>query len=62
VKLRDFVAHLERNGCVFAREGARHTVYVNPINRRSAAVPRHPEVKKGVVKRVCKDLEIQAPS
>jgi len=61
MKRRDFVRHLENNGCVFSKEGARHTIYLNPKNGRNASVPRHNEIKKGVVKGVCKWLEIPNP-
>lgn len=61
MKLRDFIRHLEQHGCIFAREGAKHTVFVNPKNRKTASVPRHPTVKRGVVKGVCKVLEIPSP-
>jgi len=61
VKRRDFVRHLEECGCEFAKEGARHTIYFNPSNRKTASVPRHTEIKRGVVRGVCRFLEIPEP-
>lgn len=61
MKRRDFEHHLREHGCVFGKEGARHTTFVNPRNRRSASVPRHTEIKKGVVFGICKWLEIPDP-
>jgi len=61
MKLRDFERHLAKQGCVFAKEGARHTAYINPRNRKIAAVPRHRELKKNLIRGVCKVLEIPDP-
>ena len=41
MKRRDFIRHLQQQGCVLDREGGRHTIYRNPANGRCAAVPRH---------------------
>ena len=38
------MAHLESHGCVICREGAKHTVYRNPINGHISTVPRHEEI------------------
>ena len=61
MKRRDFERHLRKHGCVFAKEGARHTAFINTANRKIAAVPRHTELKKGVVLGICKALEIPDP-
>lgn len=29
MRRRDLVRHLERHGCALAREGAKHSVYIN---------------------------------
>jgi mRNA interferase HicA len=62
VKRKDFIRHLETNGCVFAREGARHTVFVNTANKKTSSVPRTKnDLKKGLVLGVCRWLEIPSP-
>jgi predicted RNA binding protein YcfA (HicA-like mRNA interferase family) len=61
MKLRDFLQHLARHNCHVRREGGNHTIYTNAINGKSAAVPRHGEVKAGTLKRICRDLDIPAP-
>jgi mRNA interferase HicA len=61
MKRRDFVQHLERHGCVIHREGAEHTVFLNPRIRKAASVPRHNEIKTGTLRRICRDLEIPTP-
>ncbi|MEH2415605.1 type II toxin-antitoxin system HicA family toxin [Nostoc sp.] len=44
MKRRELIRHLEKNGCLFLREGGRHTIYYNPSNNRTSAVPRHTEI------------------
>ena len=61
MKRADLVRHLERVGCRVLREGGRHTVYVNPANRKVSTVPRHREVHEFLAKKICKDLEITPP-
>ncbi len=56
MKRADLIRHLENQDCVFIREGGNHTVYKNPSNGRMTAIPRHPEVKKQLVKKICDDL------
>jgi len=46
MKRKDLIRHPEINGCVFVREGARHTVYKNLAKGLFSAVPRHPQIKK----------------
>jgi mRNA interferase HicA len=61
MKLRDFEQHLKRHGCYVRREGGGHTIYTNPANGKSAAVPRHTEIKTATMRRICQDLDIPAP-
>jgi len=58
MKRRDLLRHLEMHGCVFEREGAEHTVYVNPFKRKVTAIPRHRELDHRLCRRICKDLDI----
>jgi predicted RNA binding protein YcfA (HicA-like mRNA interferase family) len=53
MKRRDFIRHLERQGCVLDREGGRHSIYRNPANGQSAAVPRHREIKDTTARTIC---------
>ena len=45
MKHQDLIRHLEANGCVLVREGAKHSVYYNSAAQRTSTVPRHREVK-----------------
>lgn len=62
MKRIDLIRHIEASGCVFLREGGRHTVYVNPISRKVSTVPRHREINDFIAKKICRELEIQEPS
>jgi predicted RNA binding protein YcfA (HicA-like mRNA interferase family) len=58
---RHLVSFLEENGCQFLREGAKHTVFVNPILNTMSTVPRHAEINAFLARKICKDLGIGAP-
>jgi len=62
VKRGDLIRHLRRCGCTLAREGANHSLYVNPANDEVAAVPRHGEIPNRLIREICKQLDIEAPS
>jgi hypothetical protein len=60
MKLRDFEQHPNDTAAV-RRQGAGHTIYTNPTNGKSAAVPRHSEIKTATLRRICQVLDIPAP-
>jgi len=57
----DLIRHIESQGCVFMREGGRHTVDVNPTARKVSTVPRHREINEFMAKKICRELEIAEP-
>ncbi|MBP5974359.1 type II toxin-antitoxin system HicA family toxin [Brasilonema sp. CT11] len=61
MKRRELIRHLEANGCLLLREGGKHTIYYNPSNNRTSAVPRHTEIVDILAVKICKDLEIPPP-
>jgi mRNA interferase HicA len=61
MKRRDLERHLREFGCLLAREGSAHTVFVNPENGQTAAVPRHTEINTVTVREMCKQLGIPIP-
>ena len=61
MKRKALIAYLNRSGCSLAREGSRHSLFVNPGNGQVSAVPRHPEIRDMLVKEICKDLGIPYP-
>jgi len=58
MKRADLLRHLEQHGCVFLREGGRHSVYVNRATRKTSTVPRHREINDHLARKICKDLQI----
>ena len=61
MKRVDLIRHLESQGCRQPREGANHSVYVNPAVRKSSTVPKHREIDGLLACRVCRDLQIVNP-
>lgn len=57
----DLIRHLETHGCVFVREGGKHTIYKNAANGAMTSVPRHREIKKNLARKICDDLGIPRP-
>lgn len=58
MKRPDLIRHLIRQGCVFVREGAKHSVFFNPQTKRTSTVPRHNEIDNFLVRKICRDLGI----
>ncbi len=58
MKRHALLKHLREHGCELFREGANHSVYWNPKNQRTSAVPRHMEISDRLARKICKDLGI----
>ncbi|MBK7212994.1 MAG: type II toxin-antitoxin system HicA family toxin [Bacteroidales bacterium] len=58
MKRAEFLKHLAAHKCQLLREGANHTIYVNPQNRKQATVGRHQELSNLLCKKICKQLDI----
>jgi len=58
MKRIDLIRHLEAHGCRMLREGANHSVYLNPAAEKLSTVPRHREVKEFLARKICKDLDV----
>jgi predicted RNA binding protein YcfA (HicA-like mRNA interferase family) len=61
MKRRDLVRYILDRACILDHEGGRHTVFVNTSNNRTSSVPRHNEIKNGLVRKICSDLGIPDP-
>jgi predicted RNA binding protein YcfA (HicA-like mRNA interferase family) len=44
MKLHELIRHLEVQGCYLLRDRGKHSVYVNPVNNQTSAVPCHREI------------------
>jgi mRNA interferase HicA len=62
VKRRDLISHLMKEGCVLHREGARHSVFINPENGHITTIPRHREIENLLAKKICRQLDIPLPT
>jgi hypothetical protein len=59
MKRIDFVRYLLNEGCIFVREGARHSVFYNSLTRRSSTIPRHNGIDNFLARKICRDLGIK---
>lgn len=56
MKRRDLIRILEQNGCILKREGAKHSLYLNPLTKKIETIPRHNEVNEFLAKKIIKNL------
>ncbi len=61
MKRNDLIRHLRKNGCIFIREGAQHSVFFNPLMKKTSTVPRHIGIDNFLAKKICRDLGIESP-
>ena len=61
MKRVDLVRHLETHGCQLLRNRGKHSVYVNPANKQTSAMPRHREINEFLARKICRDLGIPEP-
>jgi predicted RNA binding protein YcfA (HicA-like mRNA interferase family) len=57
VKRKELERQLRRAGCVLKREGASHSLWVNPRTGVMEAVPRHQEIKELLARKILRALE-----
>jgi mRNA interferase HicA len=53
-----FIRYLKENNCTLIREGSKHSLFMNLQNMKKSTVPRHPNIKESLCRKICKDLEI----
>lgn len=58
MKRQTLVKHPKKHGCALFREGSKHSIYWNPENRKTTAVPRHSEILNKLARKICDDLGI----
>jgi hypothetical protein len=61
MKRQELVRHLVAHFCYLLRDRGKHSVYVNPANSQSSAVPRHREINDFLARKICRDLGIPEP-
>ena len=58
MKLRDLIKHIQKNGCVLAREGGKYSIFLNSTTQVEVPVTRHPELPEYAARKICKSLGI----
>jgi len=59
MKRRELERHVQANGCSLLREGAAHSIWVNPQTGHREAVLRHNEIKKHLARKICRSLSVE---
>ena len=59
MKRRDLERKLRIAGCYLKREGASHSLWVNPKTGVVEAVPRHAEIKEPLANKILKNLNAE---
>ena len=57
MKRKELERQLRRAGCVLKREGAPHSLWVNPRTGLMEVVPRHQEIKELLARKILRSLE-----
>jgi predicted RNA binding protein YcfA (HicA-like mRNA interferase family) len=59
MKRIDLERKLRIAGCYLKREGASHSLWINPKDGSIEAVPRHTEIKEPLAKKILKNLKAE---
>jgi mRNA interferase HicA len=59
MKRLDLERKLRMAGCYLKREGASHSLWINPKNGVMEAVPRHSEIKEPLARKILKNLNAE---
>jgi predicted RNA binding protein YcfA (HicA-like mRNA interferase family) len=58
---KKFERYLTGSGCAFYRHGTGHDLWRSVGNNYSTSIPRHKEIDPGMIKAICKQLNIPPP-
>jgi len=61
MKRLNLVRHILEQGCILYREGAKHSIFLNPENGHFSSVPRHREIETFLARKICRQLDINLP-
>ncbi|QFY90618.1 type II toxin-antitoxin system HicA family toxin [Magnetovirga frankeli] len=56
MKRRQLEKLLRQGGCYLKREGAEHSLWINPNTGKIEAIPRHNEIKEGLALKILRNL------
>ena len=60
MKRKEFIRQLRKDGCILHRSGARHDIYINPVNGLKQPVPRHVEIDNQLAEHIRKHLRLSS--
>ncbi len=61
MKRHELIPPRKDRGCELLREGQRHSIVVNPLDRTTTAIPRHTATDNELARKICKDFGVPAP-
>jgi mRNA interferase HicA len=59
MKRKELEKKLRQAGCHLKREGASHSLWINPQSGTVEAIPRHREIKESLAKKILKNLNAE---
>ncbi|MDJ0679451.1 MAG: type II toxin-antitoxin system HicA family toxin [Xenococcaceae cyanobacterium MO_167.B52] len=59
MKRKELEKKLRQAGCYLKREGASHSLWINPQTGVVEAIPRHTEIKEFLAKKILKSLNAE---
>ena len=59
MKKADLEKKLRKAGCFLKREGASHSLWMNPKTGVVEAVPRHKEIKEPLAKKILRNIDAE---
>ncbi len=59
MKRRELEKRLRLAGCQLKREGASHTLWINPRTGVFETVPRHNEIKEPLARKILKNMDAE---
>ncbi|MBI5559268.1 MAG: type II toxin-antitoxin system HicA family toxin [Deltaproteobacteria bacterium] len=59
MKRKDLERRLRIAGCYLKRQGASHSLWINPKNGAVEAIPRHAEIKEPLAMKILKNLNAE---
>ncbi|MFO0816308.1 MAG: type II toxin-antitoxin system HicA family toxin [Pirellulales bacterium] len=61
MKRQELIRRVEASECRLLREHGQHSVYFNPENGPTTAIPRYREINEFLARKICRDLGIAEP-
>ena len=53
MKRNKFIKHLSENNCELHRNGGKHDIFINNVNKQKTTIPRHPDIDERLCAGIC---------